>query len=105
MVGADSGGVVVHATPLGGPGKVCAAQTHKVAFAITGSSADGGRTSETTGLGPTGFGTTVIESYETTGLGSAETIRLGSAETTGLGNAGTTGLGSTGLGCSETTRL
>lgn len=102
---ATSGGVVADATTLEGPGKVCAAQTHKMVVAITGSAADGGRTSETTELGPTGFGSTVIESDETTGLGSTETIRLGSTETTGLGNAGTNGLGSTGLGCSETTGL
>ncbi|XDV41023.1 hypothetical protein PO909_009966 [Leuciscus waleckii] len=53
----------------------CAAQTHKMVFAITARAADGERKSRTTG-------------FETTGLGSAETTGLGSAATTGLGKAG-----------------
>lgn len=82
--GATLGGVEVDATTLGGPGKVCAAPTHKMEVA------DDGRISETTGLWPTkfkspettelgttGFGNNIIEREETTGL---EPTRLRSTE-------------------------
>lgn len=43
----------VDAVTSGGAEEVCAAQTHKMAVAITGSAEDSGRISRTTGLGTT----------------------------------------------------
>jgi len=64
----------------------CVAQTHKMAAAITGSTADGERTSETTGLGTIGIADSG-PSHMGQADSSAETTRLG---TTGLDSAETT---------------
>lgn len=81
----------------GGAVAVCAAQTHMMLAAITGSTTNGSRTPVVTGLGSTG--TTRLGSTETTGLGVTESAGLG---TTILGN---NSLWTTRLGSAETTGL
>lgn len=60
-VAAASGEAVEVTATSDGSRELCAAQTHKMVVAIKGSTVDGGRTFETTGLGTTSLGTTGLE--------------------------------------------